>query len=239
MPQLPKKREWTDEERKKFSELALGIESPLKHMGELIEANNLALKSFMNPVLNESIRRMAVDFESPLRQLGQSIGKMMSDLAIEQLRESFKTLSTFSYPLDVIDGEVEETVQPPEEKPQLALPATTQVEKVKVLLISRLGIKVFQNGLFMLHRRVIRHLSLRNQPGKLVHLFLSYYPHVITHQQIQDRLGLKDDETYSTALSHILLRVKNIFAENGYKIDIASHRGIGYSLNNIYSITSN
>lgn len=232
MPQLPKKREWTEEDREKFVELALGIDSPLKYMGELIEANNLALKSFMNPVLNESIRRMAVDFESPLRQLGQSIGKMMSDLAIEQLRESFKNLPTFSYPFDVIDGEYEyadddssneplkETALVPQES-YVPVPITPSFPHSK----SNRGIKRISGGNFAYKRKTLKGLSLNNREGQLLnimHLDVDFY---IDDVVMDENLYTHDTLGRSTFIK--LLKKK--FKKNGLIADI-KRQGSGYIL---------
>lgn len=218
MPQL-NKTQWSDADRKKFAEMALGIESPLKQMAQLMESNNLLLKTILEPTLNEAMKSMVVGFENPLRELSQSIGKAISSMALEQLRESFKNLSSFRYPFEVIDGEYEQSDTQNSPTTETALVPQQSYVPVPISLPTqraKMGLKEVVVG-FKYKGRILKKLSHKNAEGRLLSMFLKSDNCFVADEDIYLQLNLDDGRSFSWVLRNLKNKFKKF---NSLALDI-------------------
>lgn len=248
MPQLPKKREWTEEEREKIAELTLGANDSLQQLGRTLQASSLNnINSLVNPAINESLRNFALTLEEPLyqmrkdmiasitepfRQMNLNLGKMISEIAVVQLKSLDFTSLGRTYPFDAIDGDFEyadddssnepikETALAPQES-YMPIPVTPGLPHSK----TNKSIKRISGGNFAYKRKTLKGLSLNNREGQLLnimHLNVDFY--------IDDVVMDKNLYTHDTLGRSTLIKLlKKKFKNNGLIADIR-RQGSGYIL---------
>lgn len=219
MPVL-KKSKCTEEDRRKFAELALGIESPLKDFSQAIQANSQAFKSILDPAINEAIKSMALSFENPIFQIGQNISKMVSGFAILQLRDSFKILDRSQHHPNIIDGDFEQKDDDLQSSASTENALIPQQQYVPVPILkpskrTKMGLKEV-NGGFKYKGRVLKGLSHKNAEGRSLSLFLKSTDCFVKDDQIYETLHIEAGRSFSWVIRNLKNKLKN---KNGIKIE--------------------
>jgi hypothetical protein len=160
-------------------------------------------------------------------------------------KESFKNILAAvnnnilfpNFDAEVIEGNIikEESQQTTK---IISLPSQAiQVQRLLPVLKSPTGIALFPYGGFIYKRKVLRYFSKYNQAGKLLQLFLSHFPHVLTHENIIDAFHIKEEGKHDAQkISYIIRSFKRAFKANGLEVFLNCERTVGYTLAGVKSL---